>query len=645
MEPKLVPQSGTLEGGAYVLPEGEVSIGRDPSNQIVVNDPSVSRRHCRLSRMAGRVTITDLGSLNGTTLNGLPVDEKELTNGDQVGVGDVHFLFLFNEGGEEMILKAVQLEREDLPAHSTVRLRKEGALYLTPEELPESLPASERIARDFGILLKISASINSIRGLNALQQRLLQLIFEVMPAERGAIVLTGASPDEFVSLIGLDRNALGDRKIRVSHTILNQVMREGAALLVKDIVANSELSKVQSLRVARTSSLLCVPLIFFGEVIGAIYLETGDETVKFDDGNLELMTGIASVAAVALENALQFEWLESENQRLLETSQIKHQMIGNSPPMRKLYRLIGQIAPTESTVLIRGESGTGKELAAQAIHLNSLRADNPFIPVNCAALPESLFENEFFGHEREAYSGAASRRKGLLEAADSGTIFLDEVAELTPGAQAKLLRVVEEQKFRRVGGTEAIEVDVRLIAATNRNLEEAVKKSTFREDLFHRLNVISLEMPPLRERGDDILLLASYFLKKHSQKHKRNIVGITREARMRLVNNTWLGNVRELKNSIERAVVMSSGDLLTADLLPGDALAEHATEEGAALNMHEAVKEAQRRVILKTFKQAGFNYTETAKIIGVHPNHLHRMIRTLNLKSALIQLTSRMGSI
>jgi transcriptional regulator with GAF, ATPase, and Fis domain len=646
MEPRLVSEGGVSSGSVYVLPEGKVSLGRDPSNQIVVDDASVSRHHCLFNRVAGQVSVTDLGSLNGTTVNGVSVSKRLLLGGDQVVAGDAHFLFLSEDKGDEdaRFLSAVQLAHEDLPAQSKVRLRKERLAHLSPEKTLESLQESARSARDLRALLRISASINSVRGLNALQRQLLQLIFEVLPAERGAIVLTGTSPEEVISLIGWDKHARGEGKVRISQTVINQVLREGVSLLIEDVAADTELSKVESLRVARTSSLVCVPLVFFEEVIGAIYLETGDTASKFGAENLELLMGVASISAIALENALQFDWLESENQRLLEASQIKHQMIGNSLPMRKIYRLIGQIAPTDSTVLIRGESGTGKEMAAQAIHLNSLRADKPFVAINCAALPEQLFENEFFGHEREGFTGAASRHRGLLEVANGGTIFLDEVGELTPSVQGKLLRALEERKLRRVGGTESIEVDVRLVSATNKDLEESVKTNNFRKDLYYRLNVISFEMPSLRERGDDILLLASHFLRKYNQKYKRNITGITREARSRLLNHSWEGNVRELKNNIERAVVMGEGDLLTEEFLPGAPSEESAPEENPTLNMREAVREAQRRVIINSFKQSKCNYTETAKVIGMHPNHLHRLIRMLKLKSVLVQIASQAES-
>jgi Nif-specific regulatory protein len=267
--------------------------------------------------------------------------------------------------------------------------------------------------------------------------------------------------------------------------------------------------------------------------------------------------GIGGIAAVALENALHYEWVEGENLQLQAEAKLDHQMIGNSPPMRKVYNYIAQVAPTGSTVLIRGESGTGKELAAHAVHLNSRRAAGPFVEVNCAALPEALFESEFFGHEKGAFSGASVQKKGLLEVADGGTLFLDEVGELPLTTQAKLLRVLENNDFRRVGGTKTLKVDARVVAATNKDLEVALEQKVFRSDLYHRLNVLSFEMPPLRDRRDDILALAQHFILRFNEAHQRRVIGVSPEASGRLLKYHWPGNVRELKNVVERAVIMS----------------------------------------------------------------------------------------
>jgi len=284
-------------------------------------------------------------------------------------------------------------------------------------------------------------------------------------------------------------------------------------------------------------------------------------------------------------------------------------------------------------VLILGESGTGKELAAHAIHLNSSRATKPFVAINCATLTESLLESELFGHEKGAFTGAITQKRGKLEIANGGTVFLDEVGELSPVIQAKLLRVLQTREFERVGGTHPVKTDVRVIAATNRNLETAIKAGEFREDLYYRLNVVSIVMPPLRERREDIGLLATYFVAEFSKKCKRKVTGISAEARRLLHSYDWPGNVRQLENAIERAVVLGSTDLIVPEDLPEAILESEAAGEVTSSTYYEAVNEAKRQILSKTLQQTNGNYTDAAKLLGIHPNNLHRIIRNLNLKS------------
>ena len=265
--------------------------------------------------------------------------------------------------------------------------------------------------------------------------------------------------------------------------------------------------------------------------MGVIYLDASNPDAHFDENHLQLLTAIGSIAAAALDNARRMESLEQENRRLQDEISLEHNMVGDSPRMRDVYQFIARVAPRDITVLIFGESGTGKELVARAIHRTSSRANKPCVAINCAALAENLLESELFGHEKGAFTGAIAQKKGKLEVAEGGTVFLDEIGELAPLLQAKLLRVLQEREFERVGGTRTIKLDVRLIAATNRDLEEEVKKGRFREDLFYRLNVVSLRMPALRERREDIPLLASYFAAKFSQRSNRPVLGVSPQAR------------------------------------------------------------------------------------------------------------------
>jgi Nif-specific regulatory protein len=302
--------------------------------------------------------------------------------------------------------------------------------------------------------------------------------------------------------------------------------------------------------------------------------------------------------------------------------------------MRKVFRFIEKAAPTGATVLIRGESGTGKELVARAVHENSERKAKPFVAINCAVLSENLLESELFGHEKGAFTTAVAQKKGKIELADDGTLFLDEIAEISPAMQAKLLRVLQEREFERVGGMRTIKVDVRIIAATNRDLENEIKSGNFREDLYYRLNVVSLTMPPLRERRSDILPLAEYFTEKYSQKCNRQISGISKEARNLLSNYDFPGNVRELENSIERAVVLGNSEMILPDDLP-EPILESSSAELPVTNYQAAVNEMKKNLIMKTLDQTGGNYTEAANLLGLHPTNLHRLIRTMNIKHLL----------
>jgi Nif-specific regulatory protein len=384
----------------------------------------------------------------------------------------------------------------------------------------------------------------------------------------------------------------------------------------------------------RVRAVVCVPLLAFDQVLGLIYLDATNPKVRFDADLMQLLTALGSIAALAIQNARHFEWLEGEKLRLEEELRIEHNMVGESPAMRDVFQFISRAAPRDATVLITGESGTGKELVARAIHRNSPRANKPFVAINCAAIADTLLESELFGHEKGAFTGAAAQKKGKLESAEGGTVFLDEIGELAPLLQAKLLRVLQEREFERVGGTRTIKLDIRLVAATNRDLKAAAQAGTFREDLFYRLNVVSVRMPPLRERRDDIPLLASYFASKYGEKLNRRITGIAPKTRACLVRYDWPGNVRELENAIERAVVLGSGDVILPEDLP-DSILEEAPSAGEepATALHDALREAKKQIILQAVERAGGNYTEAARGLGVHPNHLFRLVRTLDLKA------------
>jgi transcriptional regulator with GAF, ATPase, and Fis domain len=618
MPPRLAAISGKLKGAIFALNEESLIIGRETAANLCIADASVSRRHSKIEKRETGFVITDLESLNGTFVNDLPVRSRLLEHGDRVRIGDSQFLFLMHEGDATSKSSDVRLDEAHVLSGSTVQIRFDDAIY--------------QMTRDLSVLMKISTTINSIRGLDNLLERLLELLFEVVPAQRGAILLTDESSFEASLVFGLDRVHGKDAAVNVSRTIVQQVLRDGVALLANDAASETALVS-DSLIAARTRSVMCVPLILFDRKLGVLYLDSTLTSDQFNRDHLQLVTAIAGIAAVAIENARQFEWLETENERLRTDVNIEHNMVGESAAMQRVYHFISKVAPTEATVLVNGESGTGKELAARAIHRNSKRAQKPFMAVNCAALNESLLESELFGHEKGSFTGAFAQKKGRLEIADGGTVFLDEIGELTPPLQVKLLRVLQERQFERVGGIVTINVDLRLIAATNKNLEEAIEAGQFRQDLYYRLNVVSLEMPALRDRREDIMLLANYFADKYGARCNRKLKGFSAEARNCLSAYDWPGNVRELENTIERAIVLGTSEWILPEDLP-EAVLEMKVTDGSATTYHAAVVHNKKQIILRALEEAKQNQMEAARLLGIHPNYLQRLIRNLNLRSS-----------
>jgi transcriptional regulator with GAF, ATPase, and Fis domain len=615
MPPRLAAISGKLKGAIFALNEESLVIGRETAANLCIADASVSRRHSKIEKKESGFVLTDLESLNGTFVNDVPVKSRLLEHGDRVRIGDSQFLFLMHEGDATSKSSDVRLEEAHVVSGSTIQIRFDDAIY--------------QMTRDLSVLMKISTSINSIRGLDNLLERLLELLFEVVPAQRGAILLTDQDSFETSLVFGLDRVLGKDASVTVSRTIVQQVLRDGVALLANDAASETTLAS-DSLIAARTRSVMCVPLILFDRKLGVLYLDSTLVRDQFNRDHLQLVTAIAGIAAVAIENARQFEWLETENERLLADVNIEHNMVGESAAMQRVYHFISKVAPTDATVLISGESGTGKELAARAIHRNSKRAQKTFMAVNCAALTESLLESELFGHEKGSFTGALAQKKGRLEIADGGTVFLDEVGELTPPLQVKLLRVLQERHFERVGGTVTINVDLRLIAATNKNLEEAIEVGQFRQDLYYRLNVVSLELPALRERRDDIMLLANYFADKYGTRCNRKLKGFSTEARNCLIAYDWPGNVRELENTIERAIVLGTTEWILPEDLP-EAVLETKLTDGSMTTYHAAVVQNKQQIIMRALEEAKQNHIEAARLLGIHPNYLQRLIRNLNL--------------
>lgn len=624
---KILVLQGKNKGETFVLEDEQTFIGRDSSNQITLNDASVSRRHCVIEKRENQFYINDLQSLNGTFVNEKTAENLLLQEKDRIRVGDFTLVFSSENNSDEQLSGKIHFDDSQLDLSQTLHLKIEDVI--------------SAMARDLSSLLKISEKINRIRGLENLQKELLDEIFEVVPASEGAILFVDEDED-FAETFARRRND-ETAEINVSRTIVKRVLDEQEAILANEFTADENLKTAESLFISQTSAVLCVPLVLFGKKLGVIYLAVSQNSAKFDESHLRFLTAVAGISAVAIENLRNIEFLERENARLRDETLGKRNLLGESEAIKKVLAIISRVAPTDSTVLITGESGTGKELAARAIHLNSPRRDKPFVAINCAALSENLLESELFGHERGAFTGAVVQKRGKIEFAQGGTLFLDEIGEMAVALQAKLLRVLQEREYERVGGLKSLKADVRLIAATNKDLENEIKNGVFRQDLFYRINVINIKMPALRERDKDILTLAESFAEKFAAKFNRRLRGLSAKAKKILLNYDFPGNVRELENAIERAVVLGLDEWILPEDLPESFRESNADDEFneaelSNLPYHEVIQAKKKEIIFKAFAEAKGSYVETAKILDIHPNYLHRLIRNLNIKSELENL-------
>jgi two-component system, NtrC family, response regulator HydG len=616
MDPRIVAISGELKGKEFPLREGRISIGRDASNTIAPPDSAVSRRHCVIDWTGGQAQVSDQESHNGTFVNGIPVSRRVLVHGDVLRVGLCELVYLTENLAPSSVGKFLYGKASSSDVFKTVKLGMSQAWLTNPTDVG-------RMARDLNALIKISQTINSIRDCIELQHRLLEFIFEVVPADAGAILLFDQPEDDPASIVAFDRNNDDSPALSVSREIVQRALWEQSAVVVAGASETNSAGNV-----------VCVPLLGVQRTVGALYLCSSSEQQKFGDDHIHFLNSAASIAAVTLENLLALESLKAENRRLRAELDPLEGMVGDGKAMRHLAAMINKVALGDSTVLIRGESGTGKEVVSRAIHAASPRADKPFVAINCAAIPDTLLESELFGHEKGSFTGAVAMKKGKLEVAEDGTVLLDEIGELAPTMQAKLLRVLQQREFERVGGTRPVKLHARVLAATNKDLETAIRSGEFRQDLYFRLNVVSVAVPALRKHREDIPLLAIYFATRYAQKCNRSFKGITPEARALLMNYEWPGNIRELENAIEHAIVLGASDEIRPEDLP-ETLLELPAGKSDGTRYHAAISDLKKRLIRDALAESNGSYTDAAKILGVHPNYLHRLIRNLEMKAEL----------
>ncbi len=481
------------------------------------------------------------------------------------------------------------------------------------------------LKKPFETLLTISEEINSTHEIAVLLDRIMDSAMHVLESERGFILLKKNQENaayETVTARNLSQENIDSIKGH-SSSVVTKVLESHEPLISVNAQEDDRFSGAQSIVIQKIHSVICTPLLFKNQLMGAIYMDRQMSKSQFTEEALQFLSAFSAQAAIAIQNARLFSDLQRENKKLRSQISISErfpEIIGKSEPMLRLFEMVQSVAASTATVLIDGESGTGKELIAKAIHVNSHQKDKPFVPIFCGSLAENLLESELFGHKKGAFTGAGENKAGLFEEADGGTVFLDEIGEISMNLQTKLLRVIQEGEIKRVGETKIRTVDVRILSATNRDLEKEVKEGRFREDLFYRLNVINLKMPPLRERPGDIILLAEYFLKRFALKNKKNFKGFSKQAIHYLQEHNWPGNVRELENTIERAVILSNNSQIDADVF-------QLRKTEPKMPIGKTLKDINKYAILQTIEMTGGNRTQASKILGVSRRWLQYQLK------------------
>ena len=483
-----------------------------------------------------------------------------------------------------------------------------------------------RVVDELNLLLNISYTLESSLELREVIRPVLLKMEEVIGLQCGTLSILDRKSGSFSAseAVGLPRHLPKEEYLQRYRPLIDDVIRTGQAVVVPDVSAEPSLKREGADGTAEKVALICVPVKFGEEVVGCLSAERPSRTEVSLAADRRLLSLVANVIAqsvhfhhVAKERLNE---LQRENERLqeqLRTSLRPPNMIGNSTAMRSVYQHIEQVAGSATTVLIRGESGVGKELVARALHEQSPRKGKAFVKFNCAALPESIIESELFGHEKGAFTGAVAMRKGRFEIADGGTIFLDEIGDISPSTQIKLLRVLQEREFERVGSQTPISSNVRVITATSRNLEEMIEKEKFRSDLYYRLNVFPIYVPPLRDRKSDILLLTDSFVEKFSKSSGKKVRRISTAAIDLLASYHWPGNVRELENCIERAVLLSPGTSIEAHHLPPTLQKKDPSEKGSAGTLDSAVSALEYEMIVAELKAFEGNMARAARKLGL----------------------------
>jgi two-component system response regulator HydG len=614
----LLVTSGHHVGRRFAL--GELTrIGRAPDNEIVLPENAVSRYHAEIERRHGNYFVSDLDSKNGVFVNEVRRDNFRLHRGDRVTVGDTTLVF---EAPQEL---------------KTARFTN-TLIHLDPE-LEETMRAMDRrpaaetaMEETTALVLKLAEIFDAADAdLPSMLDHILRRLLDMIGATVGSILLRGRD-NEIVPLAAVCK---GD-ELHLNLESVRLTLAEGKSILTASLAGPGGGAPTR-----RPRKAMIVPMFEREKVFGALHVER-PEGSDFALRDITLLQGLARLVAGSMRQAIKLEQLAQARSGDDET------LLGVSPAMAAVRDQIARAAPTDTTVLLTGETGTGKELTAHSVHMQSARAAGPFVPINCAAIPDTLIESELFGYEKGAFTGADAMKRGKVEMADRGTLFLDEIGEMSPDVQPKLLRFLEERIFYRVGGIRPIQVDVRIIAATNRDLTEAVKSGRFRDDLLYRLNVLQIQLPPLRDRREDIRPLIDHFAPKLSASTGRSFLGIDDRAWLALERYAWPGNVRELMQSIERALILADDGLLRAEHFQIHAPLEVEDSTGTHPDYAEdtptgrpsrspappTLAEVERQAIVRALRFCKGNKIRAAEVLQIHRNTLRKKIKEFDLKDS-----------
>ncbi len=612
--------SDTSKQGVYPIAEGRITIGRSEENTIVLQDSLVSRHHAELQFDGEAVLLKDLGGKNPIRVNGAEVQDYQLFHGDRIQIGHTELLLEYPSAAPGGALRVMREGQETFkPVLGGISL--DAATVVLGQPDLSNPPAAEKSYRRLARLYLASEELLKATDEEQVFDAILSPATQETGAERGFVGLNseGQETDPYALEIVRfwDPVRKGEAQaLEMSETILGQIQRERKAVLVKDVLDRGDFgASVIGLKIR---SFICVPITSGERSLGLIYVDTRGSRHEFDRSDLEFVSAIGRMAGLSLENLRIQRKLKRENEKLRSMVSSTTELIGSSESMKAVLRLIDKVAPRDASVLITGENGTGKELVARAIHQGSPRKDKPFVAVNCGAIPSNLVESELFGYEKGAFTGAQQTTEGKFDLANGGTLFLDEIGDMPLDMQVKILRALQERKFYRVGGKKEMTVDIRVISATNQDLKKAIAGNSFREDLYFRLAVVTVVIPPLRDRGNDIAEIAESFLGQGSG------VVLTPATRECLLNYSWPGNIRELRNVLEQAVILGDGKRITpADLPPH----VRKTAQGKMIFRLKPIAEVEKQYIQRVLEETDGNKARAATILGISRETLYQRLK------------------